>query len=776
MSAPSSSHPPPGGQGRRKRPKSHSGKGYGDRPRKRTKEQRPPCSRQEEYVEEDYSEQALDLVKKLYGFPFPCKDLSNITKITTTKKKYLKPSDIDEKSDVWIVKSPMGSGKTTVFLDLARRFSRVMVISCRRTYSDYICSVAEGMMNYQNIRGSINASDHPKVVVQVQSLKRIREIKTSTIHAQWQVLYIDEPDGVFKELVSGVTDLSDRRDQINYLVKLFSCIPKVVVSDAGLAPWHLSLIRSHLLSDLSFKSMSCLINTYAPKTHHVRVFDRCVLSHTYYEKVFLKKGIRKALGDNSCFLDIDFFLLGKRSSAAIDFFVDAIVYRAKKKKTDNKDLSIRLLDLIMNTKDKNVVVICNTKTQAYLVDSVARRVFSKNHEDSVILLTGDSPPDLRKKVLADPKEALGRCRVFIYTTMFKVGVDLNFDHFDEIFLIVDSLSEKFTPTLIDLFQSVGRSRVTRVLNLYVAHPHKKKKGETTREKTTTDCGPFPIDLSLGAAGDQLDHLIHKINKVERAINRSPGLFKAVLLKLLECTIMGSIEEFKTPPTDEEADDDELMKDEEMMKLLNRTCVSIFDARISKYTTLTMHSFNELFSNRTQKERKETLQQIRDVMYMVDGSIKNSLYIVRHLNKHNLKHWAVNFEKLVDEDPTTPVNVLRFDEEAAAIYDPEKFVDKVYATLYSNCRVTNIRDRETFKRVMVTLKQMLDHPVPDHRTDDLLYLGKIFIDEYDPPEDPRSIMTAVCEQTGLTLVDNVVVMPVRPEVTCDIHKMAAMLLI
>jgi len=679
---------------------------------------------------------------------------------------------------VWVVKSPMGSGKTTVFLDLAKRFSRVLVISCRRSYSDYMCSVAEGMVNYQNVRGSISASDHPRVVVQVQSLKRIREIKTSTIHAQWQVLYIDEPDGVFKELISGVTDLPDRRDQIKYLVKLFSCIPKVVVSDAGLAPWHLSLIKSHLLSDLSFKTMSCLINTYTPKTHHVRVFDRCLLSHSYYEKVFLKKGIRKALGDNSCFLDIDFFLLGKRSSAAVDFFVDAILHRAKTNaEKPNDDLSSRLLDLMMNTKDKNVVVICNTKAQAHLVDSVARRVFRKAHEDSVILLTGDSPPDLRKRVLADPREALGRCRVFVYTTMFKVGVDLNFDHFDEIFLIVDSLSEKFTPTLIDLFQSVGRCRATRVLNLYVTPQQKTKTKKKTTEMTATpdDC-PFPIDLPpMGAAAaDQLDHLIHKINKVERAINKSPGLFKAVLLKLLEYTIMGSLEEIKKPAATD--DDLDLMADQEMMVRLNRTCMAIFEERISKYTMLTIHSFNELFSNKSQKERKETLQQIRDVMYMVDGSIKNSLYIVRHLNKHTLKHWAVGFDKLVDEDPTGPVNVLRFDEEAAAIYDPDKFVDKVHATLFRNCTVTNIRDRETFDRVLTTLKQMIDHSVPDYRTDDLLFLGKIFIDEYDLPEEPMGIMTAVCQQAGLTLVDNVVVMPVRPEVNFDIHKMAAMLLI
>ena len=755
---------------------SPSGEGSEEPSRKRTKDRPRPPSR--EVVNDEYSEQARDLVKKLYGFPFTCRALSNITKINTTDKKYLSPSDIDERADVWIVKSPMGSGKTTVFLDLARRFSRVLVISCRRSYSDYICSVAEGMVNYQNVRGPISASDYPRVVVQVQSLKRIREIKTSTIHAQWQVLYIDEPDGVFKELISGVTDLPDRRDQIKYLVKLFSCIPKVVVSDGGLAPWHLSLIRSHLLLDLSFKSMSCLINTYTPKTHHVRVFDRCLLSHACYEKVFLKKGIRKALGDNSCFLDIDFFLLGKRSSAAVDFFVDAIVHRAKKNERNYDDLSSRLLDLTMKTKDKNVVVICNTKAQAHLVDSVVRRVFRKAHENSVVLLTGDSPPDLRKRVLANPREALGRCRVFIYTTMFKVGIDLNFDHFDEIFLIVDSLSEKFTPTLIDLFQSVGRSRATRVLNLYVTPPNKKKTSLEMMTTPPTDC-PFPIDLPpMGAAAaDQLDHLIHKINKVERAINKSPRLFKAVLLKLLEYTIMGSLEEIKKTTDDDDDDDLNLMADEEMMMRLNRTCMSIFEERISKYTTLTMQSFNELFLNKSQKERKETLQQIRDVMYMVDGSIKNSLYIVRHLNKHTLKHWAVNFDKLVDEDPTAPVNVLKFDEEAAAIYDPDKFVDKVYATLYNNCKVTNIRDRETFDRVLTTLKQMLDHSVLDCRTDDLLYLGKIFIDEYDPPpEEPISIMTAVCEQTGLALVDNVVVMPVRPEVNFDIHKMAAMLLI
>ncbi|RUS68567.1 hypothetical protein EGW08_023670 [Elysia chlorotica] len=307
----------------------------------------------------DLTELAQDIVKRLYGFPFddssclrlfrsptlfdirkmrsgwdtnkkdfhtgsgsqcvPDKTTYEARDPITTKatawvnrihKRYLEVGDVGP-GNVWAVKSPMGSGKTKVFSDICANFGRILVVSCRRSYSDFLCASLPEFQNYQAVRGHINPTDHPKIVIQVQSLRRIRGItKGIFVLAQWDLLYIYEPDGVFKEIISPLGDREERKTQTQALITLVSCVP-----------WHLRLLRTHLLSNLPHKIMSCTINDNVPRTHEVRVYESCALTRSYMDLDFVKVGIRKALGEEECGpVNVDDVLLGKHSSASTDLF------------------------------------------------------------------------------------------------------------------------------------------------------------------------------------------------------------------------------------------------------------------------------------------------------------------------------------------------------------------------------------------------------------------------------------------------------------------------
>ncbi|RUS68568.1 hypothetical protein EGW08_023671 [Elysia chlorotica] len=129
------------------------------------------------------------------------------------------------------------------------------------------------------------------------------------------------------------------------------------------------------------------------------------------------------------------------------------------------------------------LVICNTKCQAHLVRDVAVKhlldeglIQSNNVSDEVVIISGDTSPDVRKNIMGNIRKKLEGCRMFIYTTAFKVGIDINFYCFDEAYLIVDQLSPTNTPSIVDLFQCVGRSRLTRVLNIFFNVSRQKKSG------------------------------------------------------------------------------------------------------------------------------------------------------------------------------------------------------------------------------------------------------------------------------------------------------------
>ena len=76
----------------------------------------------------------------------------------------------------------MGTGKSSRFFEyVSKNDLTAIVVSSRITYTEFMCS-KPGFYNYQNLNSRlIDYMTHPKVVIQYQSLKRIRDIATTEI-------------------------------------------------------------------------------------------------------------------------------------------------------------------------------------------------------------------------------------------------------------------------------------------------------------------------------------------------------------------------------------------------------------------------------------------------------------------------------------------------------------------------------------------------------------------------------------------------------------------
>jgi hypothetical protein len=74
-------------------------------------------------------------------------------------------------NQLYCVQAPMGSGKTYQIEQLCAD-KKILMISSRRTFSNEI-SRRLGLRNYMEIDGSLNVDDHPRLVVQIDSIHRV---------------------------------------------------------------------------------------------------------------------------------------------------------------------------------------------------------------------------------------------------------------------------------------------------------------------------------------------------------------------------------------------------------------------------------------------------------------------------------------------------------------------------------------------------------------------------------------------------------------------------
>ena len=712
-------------------------------------------------------------LKMLYGFPFITNN--HDYKYKKINCRYLSDVKDLKKNDVLIIKSPMGSGKTTLFLQIIKQYDRILIVSCRRSYSAYMCTVVPGLINYLNIKGPISAEDHPRVIIQVQSLHRIKAIKTETTFAQWDIVYIDEPNGVFNEIISPVMVMKERKNLSKYLRVIVSNIPKVIITDAGLAPWHLDAINKYLLSGLSRRKM-CIINENATKNHHVKVFDSLLISYTNYSLVFCSK-LKNIIGQEGAYImETDSFFAGKQGSVAKDLFI-SLVNRAYKLYRDQYDSDLgAYLRYILLHLHENAVVLCNTKRQAYLMGSFTQKLLGKA---SVVIITGDTPMDVKSTFMKDPRAGLQNKRVLVHTTCISVGVDLNFYWATQTFLIIDGMNKKHMPCVIDMYQGLGRNRQSTHINIFVNDRRLPLKRSTndkiavdhmdmveSRDETPWKPSSWSeYQLQSDVIEDSLDAVVLKVHKFERSFNGSPRLFFDMILSLLQVTSMADIE-YRQPTWEPVY---ELLGDDVQVKKAVDACKKLFSKTISKYTTLTLQSFNDFFEEHP-AEKEQILKNIVEALKLFKGDFPTSFFVIRNLDENILKQWAISFCKLRSLEPTGAVDMLNFDKEAAFAVDPKVLITRVKKRLYKNNNI--IKTYTDFDSAITHTHALLDK---QDFTEHLEPLTRLLVDEYEIGSSRQTTINDIARETGLMVLQDRFILPTI-NLKVNIHKMAALLLL
>lgn len=487
-------------------------------------------------------------------------------KIVSIMSKYLPPLNVlDEENNgkkvCYCIRSPMGSGKTTCFSKYITESDRALIIGCRKTYCSYMTSLLEKnkFINYQEINPNvkINHVDHPNIVIQLQSLTRLKDIEESCIWCEWNVVYLDEFDSILKELISDICGKKRKIVVARIIVKLLAQAQKVIVSGADIGHHHLTCLQNMFPVP---RPISFINNhSYVADCTNLRLYKSCQLSPIAMNHGFLKslrmifsnqkhisifvnelnklekKLILNSTKSNSCNNSI----INKISYTEMFYFkIMKSWYQQIAPVSTVKKLFLEadiIYSLFRNCirKKKHCAVVCASKKHANMLYSFFKTQFVKIN---VVLLTGDSS-DEEKQIMSSCSNAsrkyLSTVNLFIYTTCYKVGVDVNnlSIPFTDVYVLFDRpFINRRGSSFSAITQCKARIRQARILHVYMRSFYGRRNGIEGRQRIDENFVKIHKER-MWASGNHLLDLIYSIENVEQQTKCHPDLFLTCFLKL-----------------------------------------------------------------------------------------------------------------------------------------------------------------------------------------------------------------------------------------------------
>lgn len=528
-----------------------------------------PVSRfEKEYVDEK--------LKKTYG--------PSRVHLYSENRRYLSPIPTKyEGGGCHFIKSQMGTGKTRQMNSYLRKFVRahgkrgidkptMIMITPRKTFakSQYYAYGAEfGFVCYDQCPKNKKFSKFttPRLICQLQSLHRV---DTSwTFNTRFDVLLLDEYCSVLQELVSDVT--RHREAIYGVLRSLVQGAGRIICVDANLSEREIDAMRDLL---------DCADKCYLPTNFIFQVnrsagmFERG-LKIVFFEDCFLnlkpffarelnelmraiegEKGLRPGLLTSVVNNANEFVTAISGEEDPYDLYVSWYLssYRERIASVVSTEdgLSVAGLkrDIISELyRDlylgKNAVVISTTKLALYRLDKLLGGRFKS------VFITGDTPDEIKYAFCkeADFASLFRDVRLFGFTSAYKVGIDVNLEHFDVIYLLLD-LSNPTVPCVGDVVQCLGRIRSNPggVIKVHFLAAISRREIELTGLPTDEGCG-YDIDEFLRKSLRRFDEdrimetytgsstasglkTIVKTTLAERKITEYPIIYLSCLIRLL----------------------------------------------------------------------------------------------------------------------------------------------------------------------------------------------------------------------------------------------------
>jgi hypothetical protein len=162
---------------------------------------------------------------------------------TNCNKKYVSYKDNDL-TNTCVIKSHLGSGKSTIMEKIVDENKYIVYISTRKTFTNNIIQRFKNITSYESIKEyTINIQKHPKIIIQIDSLNRIANIQHRN-----DIVYI------FDEYESILTQITNNKDVYITLDNIFKSKSKIFVMDGFINSTSLKLLTQHRTIDKYIKN------------------------------------------------------------------------------------------------------------------------------------------------------------------------------------------------------------------------------------------------------------------------------------------------------------------------------------------------------------------------------------------------------------------------------------------------------------------------------------------------------------------------------------------
>lgn len=460
-------------------------------------------------------------------------------KLPNIYNKYLK----DKQSFSLFVRSHMGSGKTYQLRNIINNLSRLaktvkkefkaVVISPRQMFTSCMVKKLPSFQEYRQIKSPYSHIRHPRLIVQVQSLKHFEDIMNDThsVKGYWIVI-LDEVHSIIDELFSDLMNPSQKQTCMKIFVKVLRAIPRWICLDA-----HLSLDLVNILKEIDRESdlnkhALCLINTYKRHDFKLVFYRKCLFNGTVVKLFKMKLSKSKEFAKYKPLLCTQYIrsIVVDDNNNMLEKMFRKMYIRDLLKSEDTNDILVDLYDSL--SRGSKICVTTSTKRQAKLLESIF-----KSCKFKVILLTGDSNDEQKRNFGQNPDKFICNCDLFIYTTAFQVGIDVSAtnSYFDAHFIFIECSTSVPSPGAF--VQALGRIRTLKS-NIYkvIVVDGKKRSGIPTDSLNMNDMIPLNQDLVVpsGNINDKIKKKLVDFHFKEKALGKSVFFYVSMVIRLLSC--------------------------------------------------------------------------------------------------------------------------------------------------------------------------------------------------------------------------------------------------
>lgn len=138
------------------------------------------------------------------------------------------------------VRAPMGIGKTKMLKEYIKNLEeeKILIVSFRKTFTSSQIKSISGFVSYEDKKGILNMNEIHRLVVQVESLFRIKKKSLDEL----DLLILDECESVFEQFGSGLSKNNLSMNWIIFKHAVKNC-KKLILMDANLCERSLRMIK-----------------------------------------------------------------------------------------------------------------------------------------------------------------------------------------------------------------------------------------------------------------------------------------------------------------------------------------------------------------------------------------------------------------------------------------------------------------------------------------------------------------------------------------------------